>query len=386
MVNLNGPAAVSNGMLKQVSAQLTWTLVTPRSGPPAAIQAVELEWDGKPWIPPATICGSTQPRSPVQNLATYPCYNPYPSQLAEFSFTSRGQVWSRCGSEESAQRGQVGQVVPVFRPASAASPQPCGSGYVGTGSLAAPASTLLPAKDGTPSLVAVSPDGEYVAYYAPDKKAVFIGQAATGASPAAGSLHAVQGGVGSGVTALSWDSSHDLWIAQGGDVFTTPANGTAIQVTTAPPGVTALSIAPDGVRVALIAQPGSGTEVELAAVVHGEQSSQVQRGSPAPVASFSNAVQIGPDLVQPDALTWYDADNLIVLARSSAKTLSEVPVDGQDSSSSQFAPPGADAITASGAVNALVAGLSDGHLAVSTGLEGPWQSLGVRGENPAYPG
>ena len=98
-------------------------------------------------------------------------------------------------------------------------------------------------------------------------------------------------------------------------------------------------------------------------------------------------MQVGPDLAQPDTLTWYDADDLIVLAGSGARAaLSEVPVDGQDSSSSQPAPAGANAITAAGGMNALVAGLSDNQLAVSTGLEGPWQPLAVPGQNPAYPG
>ncbi len=115
------------------------------------------------------------------------------------------------------------------------------------------------------------------------------------------------------------------------------------------------------------------------------QPSQGQRGSPSLTASISKPVQLGPDLLQPDALTWYDADDLIVLAGTSAKKLCEVPVDGQNSSSPQDAPPGATSITADGSMNALVAGLTGG-LSVSTGLEGPWQFLGVRGQNPAYPG
>jgi len=383
VVSLHGPAA-SNAMLERVSAQLTWTLVTPRPGPPPAIQSVELVWNGTAFIPAGPICMNAQPTSPVQNLARYPCYQPYPSQPAEFSFSYHGQVWSRCGSEESAQGGHVGPVVPAFGPASAASAQQCGSsGYVvDTSSKAVPAAAPLPAGDGTPSIVAVSPDGAYVAYYAPDKKAVYIGPSAADAG-----LQKVQGGVGSGVTALSWDRNHDLWIAQSGDVFMAQANGPTIPVTTAAAtaDVTALSIAPDGVRVALIAQTGSGPEIQLAAVAHGVQPSQGQRGSPSLTASISNPVQLGPDLVQPDALTWYDADDLIVLAGTSVKTLSEVPVDGQNSSPPQDAPPGATSITADGSMNALVAGLTGG-LSVSTGLEGPWQFLGVRGQNPAYPG
>ena len=43
-------------------------------------------------------------------------------------------------------------------------------------------------------------------------------------------------------------------------------------------------------------------------------------------------------------------------------------------------------ITADGAANVLVAGLSGNNLAVSTSLEGPWYQLGEPGQDPAYPG
>jgi hypothetical protein len=378
VVNLSGLAKAGTTVLEQVSAQLTWTLAAAKPGPPQSIQSVELELDGKPWIPPASICGITQSRSSVQNQATYPCYNPYPSQPASFSFAARGQAWSRCGSETSALHGLVGPVVSIFRSA-----QQCGgSEDVPTTSASVPQSVPLPARVGTPSMVAVSADGAYVAVYSPDKKAVFAGLAS-----APGSLTQVQGGIGSGVTALSWDRNHDLWIAQNGNVFMAPVTGKAIQIT-APAGVSSLSVAPDGVRIALIVPSAAGGTVELAAITHGGQSSQGQRGSISEAVAIGNSVQIGPDLIQPDMLTWYDADNLIVLSGSEVKTLSEVPVDGQQSSSSQPAPAGAISITADGSTNALVAGLSGsgGRLALSTGLEGPWQSLGVSGLNPSYPG
>jgi Lipoprotein LpqB beta-propeller domain/Sporulation and spore germination len=376
VVSLHGPANASKTTLEQVSAQLTWTLASPRPGPPSAIQSVELVWDGQAFIPPEVICGSSQTRSPVQNQEIYSCYNPYPSQPSEFFFASNSQVWSRCGSEASAQRGQVGQVVSVFR--STGSSPPCSRGSVSTNSTAAPAS-VPPVKGGPASVLAVSPDGTDVAYYSPATKDVVIRLSASGG------LRQVS--VGPDVTALSWDRSHDLWIAQNGDVFMVPPTGAPIQATTDLQDVTALSIAPDGVRVALVEQSASGPEVELAAVAHGGPASPGQHGSPMETASINGPVQVGPDVAQPDTLTWYDADDLIVLAGSSTKaTLSEVPVDGQNSVSSQPAPAGANAITAAGGMNALVAGLSDHQLAVSTGLEGPWQPLAVPGQNPAYPG
>lgn len=382
VVNLGGLTGASTTVLKAVSAQLVWTLTSPRAGPSSAIQSVELELNGKPWIPPQTICGINQSRSFVQNQATYSCYNPYPSQPASFSFADRGQLWSRCSSEASAQRGLVGPVVSVFQPAVAAILQQCAGGDgVSTTSTTMPSSALLKGV-GTPSIVAVSPDGDYVACYSPDVKKVF-----TGPTSAAGTLTPVQGGViGPGVTALSWDRNDDLWIAQGGDVFMMPvkglAKGTAIRVSSVPAGVTDLSVAPDGVRMALIVQNGSTSEVELVAPSLGPQ----REGSLNEAASLGTPVQVAPGLDSPDSLAWYDADDLIVLSGGSDDTLWEVPVDGQQAFNSQPAPFGAYSITADGSMNALVAGLSDQRISISTSLEGPWQPLSVHGLNPSYPG
>ena len=191
------------------------------------------------------------------------------------------------------------------------------------------------------------------------------------------------------MTALSWDRNHDLWVAENGDVFMVPVNGqtTSVNTSALPGNVTDLSVAPDGIRIALIVQNGSSSVVDLAAIIHGGQSEQGQRGLPSETVSLTEpAVHLGPDLVQPEDLTWYDADNLIVLTGGSSPRLSEVPVDGQQSYNSQLAPPGTDSITANSEMNALVAGLPGEQLVVSTSLEGPWQFLGVHGQNPAYPG
>jgi hypothetical protein len=385
IVNLGGLTRASTTVKEQVSAQLAWTLATPRASlPSAAVQSVELELNDKPWIPPKLICGIRQARSPVQNQATYACYNPYPPQPVNFSFVSHGQVWSRCGSEASVQHGLVGPVVSVLHPASAASLACDGSAPVPTKSLTTPASVQVPII-GTPSLAAVSPDGQYVAVYSPGSpynKGLSIGSVGSSAK-----LNYVPG-IGSGVTALSWDRNDDLWVAENGDVFMVPVNGQPVPVNPVPADVTDLSVAPDGVRIAFIVQDGSSSVVDIGAIIRSSQSSQGQRGLPSEALSISLTVQVGPGLAQARSLSWYDADDLIVLAGTSSPTLWVVPVDGQASSISQPAPIGADSITADGDMNALVAGISSGGgtLAVSTGLEGPWQPLGVPGQNPAYPG
>jgi hypothetical protein len=388
VVNLGGAlAGAAPAVVEQVSAQLVWTLTGPQAIPLSDIQSVELEINGRAWIPPSNICGITQSRSPVQNLATYPCYNPFPAAEASFSFASGGQAWSRCGSESNARKGYIGSVVSIFRPTGAAGSQPCGGNeFVHAGSTAVPPPVTLPARAGKPSIVAISPNGQYVACFSPDKDAVFIGSASSGAT-----LTRVPGGIGAGVTALSWDRNNDLWGVQNGAIWMAPATGKAVivQVPASLTGdVTGLSVAPDGVRMALIVQDGSQTEVDLAAITYGAQSGTNGRpGAQLAQVSVGTPVRLGPNLTHPVALTWYDADDLIVLDSTGAgKTLSEVPVDGQESSAPQPAPEGAVSITADSGMNALVAGLDHARLSISTGLEGPWQPLGVPGLNPAYPG
>lgn len=387
VVNLGGALAKADtDTREQVSAQLVWTLSSLRVGQPS-VQSVELEINGKAWVPPETICAIKQSRSPVQNQATYPCYDPYPEQQARFAFAANGHLWSRCGSESNALQGSVGSVISVFRPPGVLG-HPCGDGkYVLAGSTAMPAPLQLSPKVGKPSMVAVSPDGQYVACFSPDKAAVFT-------APSSNASLLSKGLTGSGVTTFSWDASHDLWIAQGGTVWVQPVPGEPVPAqfsnTTDPGGqVTALSVAPDGVRIALIVQTGSGPQIELGAITQDGQSSARHLGSP-PVHYFiGHLVQVGHNVTQPSALTWYDADDLIVLGENPGhpgKSLWQVPADGQQAGDPDPGPAGgAVSITADGSTNALVAGLAHGKIAVSTGLEGPWQVLGVPGQNPAYP-
>ena len=56
-VNLGGTAATATStVLEQISAQLVWTLTGQQASPP--IQAVQLEINGKPWIPPIPPCAA----------------------------------------------------------------------------------------------------------------------------------------------------------------------------------------------------------------------------------------------------------------------------------------------------------------------------------------
>src|SRR5262249_24115949 len=142
--------------------------------------------------------------------------------------------------------------------------------------------------------------------------------------------------------------------------------------------VSQLRVAPDGVRVAMIVhEPGlPGFHLLLAAI------KRPAGGSP----YLTSTVSIGTDVPHPTQLTWYDADNLIVLSGAPPRPeLYEVPVNGS-SSSPLSTVPGTQSITAAGPAVPMAAGLADGQLALESNLNGAWTlHTGVAGY-PAYPG
>ena len=119
---------------------------------------------------------------------------------------------------------------------------------------------------------------------------------------------------------------------------------------------------------------GPEKEVLLAAIV--KTNDQVM---------LSSAVQLGADLTQPSALTWYDPDHLLVVNQASyGPQLEEVPADG-DRSSYQGIEPEMTSIAAAGPHNGLFVGLQTGHLARSVGLGELWSPF-AEGHAATYPG
>ena len=385
-VNLTGPGAATNrNVLEQISAQLVWTLTGQQESTP--IQAVELEVNGQPWIPPTAPCGGAggQSLGPAQKLAMYNCYNPYPAVApASFYYVGHGQAWSRCASWSQVTAGSISSVLAVFgRTGAAKLDQSCGGSVQASSAIVPP-----PQPHSIPALsrVAVSPGNQYAAGVSADGKTVYTW--ASGATKPFNSITT------SGVTAINWDRSGYLWLAQDGTTWAVPQtsnSGSGGQIPNSFTGqITGLGIAPDGVRVAAITQTASGRLLELAAIDHGAQAAS-QRENPTTrtstgPTSIGEPVRLGPNITDPIALTWYDADDLLVLdGMGNGSTLWEVPVDGQPATKLPGVLPGAVSITADGPMNALVLGLSGSGLEVSASLEGPWQPLGSGGQNPVFP-
>jgi hypothetical protein len=255
-------------------------------------------------------------------------------------------------------------------------------------------SHLLPAQQhppgGVPTKVAVSPDGQEAAYVVPGKNADAIYVRSLAGAGSDNQIKPLQE-PGVTVTSLGWDIQDDLWFTtSGGAVYVALGAGEPVAVSvTYPPAasdVVALSVAPDGVRVALILQVGPQRLIELGAIGRSGQQGPGERGSQSVRPWITTGVQLGTSLTDPVALTWYDADNLLVLeASGNQNSLYEVPVDGQQSAGPLPTPPGTTSITAYGPGNALVAGLANETIDVSASLEGPWQTLGGHGAAPAYP-
>lgn len=368
-----------------MAAQLVWTL-TGSPASPSSVQSVVLEIDGKQFVQSSPPCANGPSPGSFQTQAAYQCYNPYLPASASFYYVDQQQSWSRCGAVSAAGNGFIGRAIPLVGRTGAFSASQCGPNVSVTSPATPPAQppSLRPL-----SMAAVSPDGRFLAIVSSGQDALYIGALSGNAA----SFPDTPRLKGAGIAAISWGTDDDLWVAQGGSIFEVPATSTGERLAKFSGGyvsdVSDLSVAPDGVRIAVIVSGnGQGPELEIAAI--NESSQQTTEGrltAPSVRPQISAGVPLGgANVTDPMALTWYGADNLVVLNHaSSGNALWEVPIDGQ-SAQGLITPPGTISITADGEANVLVAGLTGTRLAVSTALEGPWQTLAEQGQNPAYSG
>ena len=336
-VNLGGAITKSANdvkLMQQVSAQLLWTLIgSGGSGP--AVQSVQLSVNGKPVIP----LGSDL--NPVQQLRQSK-YTPANGASSKFYYVdSAGDLLSRASS--------------VSKPVKVA--------HIGTGF----------------TQIAVSPDKQYVA--AVKNESLFTGRVGGPLVRRAGD----------GYTSLSWDPVDDLWATTGDQIVMLSGAASPSQQAGKPIGVsvvnsdgttqnvgpfTALRVAPDGVRVAIIVGGNDldfGAFVPLPNVRPGQAAVQIvlsQFYVSVPPATFTS-------------LTWYGPDNVIAL-RDPGPELTEYPVNG-GSSTSIPAQPRMSGITAS-LGNPLIASLPKGVMTADTSLSGSWMPVQGTGISAVYPG
>jgi hypothetical protein len=327
VVDLGGKAAAASQLQeKQMAAQLAWTFA---SGPPS-IQSVELEVNGRP-LP---IRGNQ-----LQLLNAYSDWMPGPSAGSNLYYIDSG-----------------GSVKVLSGPP--------GSGQLGSAN---------PVPDRLPPLrsIAVSPDGRWIAGISATGKAVYAWNLAHKAAPVREWPSS-----SSPCTSLSWDQQGDLWITAGGSVWLLPpGKDSATPVSASADTVTSFQVAADGVRAVMILS--SGAPLQLVAIS--------RSGGP----SLGSPVAIGSGITDPESLSWYDANNVIVLdASSSGSQLYEVPLNGGPLIFIQSQPNimSVTATNPSGPTANIAVGLVGGQIMVSSKLGAAFVITHAIGQAPVYPG
>lgn len=336
-VNLGG--AITKGatdkLLEQVSAQLLWTLIgSGGSGP--AVQSVQLSVNGKPWSPKGSDL------NPVQQLRQ--------SKYTPANGASSHQFYYVDGAGDLLSRASS-----VSKPVKVA--------HIGTGF----------------TQIAVSPDKQYVA--AVKNGSLFTGRVGGPLVRRAGD----------GYTSLSWDAADDLWATTGDQIVMISGAASPSQQAGKPIAVnvvnsdgttqnvgpfTALRVAPDGVRVAIIV---GGNDLDFGAFV---QLDNARPGHEAVQIVLSQFYVSVPSATF-TSLTWYGPDNVIAL-RDPGPELTEYPVNG-GSSTSIPAQPHMSWITAS-LGHPLIASLPRGVMVADTSLSGSWTTVQGTGISAVYPG
>ena len=322
VVNLGGTAAhAPDGVLGQVSGQLLRTLSGVGQGG-QAVQSIEVLQNGRPWSPP------NSHNNPVQSTSIYSPPSGASNGSTFYFLGSGGVVFS--------QNGAHGKPIAIEQ--------------IGTRF----------------DQIAVSPDGQYLA------AVTASGDLYTG--PFGGVL-AKRGGTQ--YTSVSWSPDDDLWATENAQVVVL-LPGNHLVTVTGVEGVTALAVAPDGVRVAMII--GDET-LDFGGISWHEGSRPSEPSVQIGLSPFS--VQTLANL---ESVTWYGPDNVITLANPGpAPSVTEYAVNGGNSTTISEEEPGMQSISAS-AGSPLVAGLSHGHMVTDAGLTGIWVSLPTVGMSPVYPG
>jgi hypothetical protein len=340
LVNIDVPRHAVDLKERAIALQVVATLTSPAYGTPL-FRAVKIEINGRLW----------PPQHPGQALGQsfYQGYIPHAPAGTKAYYLSPG------GGLRSLAAGSMHGTA-VLRAG-------------GTGQVAL-------------SHFAVSPRGNMLAGLAGPANTLYIGSLTTsgdGQRQTLGQLHMQL--TGTSFTSLSWDNLGDLWVTgqrrhKPGVWVLRGGQSPAIPVYP-PPGadqVTALRVAPDGNRVAMIVRTGTSVQLELAAIRHDSSGFWL-----------TTTTQLGPSLPPLTALTWFGEDRLLVVTGSSASSqLWEVPVDGNNPAS-LIQQPGILTVTAAGPGFPLYLGLAGNQQEELAGPNRPLAGI-TAGQAIIYPG
>ena len=231
---------------------------------------------------------------------------------------------------------------------------------------------------------AVSLDASRVAAVSTDGRTVYVG----GLARTEGLLPRVRG---TDLSPPSWDRGNNLWVvdrATGQLWYLANGANAPQEVSVADsPRLTAVAVARDGTRVALIVGAGKSARVKVGPIVRVETADpDIESGEAVSITSLREPV---PDLRSVRDVAWADAVTLAVLGSRDELPVAPYYVD-TDGYTITDTDPLADPVSITAAPplqpqeNPLVVGTADGELMQFTS-SGGWQPLGV-GTDPAYPG
>jgi hypothetical protein len=322
---------------EKISAQLWYTLSGAGQGQQGQVQSVALYINGHGYVPPGA-----SPGNPVQSHITQ--YRPADgSQKPGFYYlTKAGQLML----QDPIATGKPRQLAVI------------GHGYTS---------------------LAISPDGEYVA-------ALHGGSVYTGM---VGARSLKLRDVGMNVTFLSWEGNDNLWAVGSLGIVVVPGTTSKPATPSIPVSlpqsqsacgssqdVTAIRIAPDGVRVAIVF---GGQELAFGAIVPADAQAQqiTVHLSPFSVCGSAGAFT---------ALSWYGAGYVVALGEPGG-TLTEYPVNGGTATPIPGPSSGVQWVTASGEkkYGGVIASVSDGSMLLLNPSGGE-STVPVTGQWPAFPG
>ena len=349
MVNLRVPIPKGTNVTKlkeRISAQLLSTLVGSGQGG-SKVQSVELSVNGVPWSPP------NSQQNPVQQPSQAEYRAPSGASSEFYYVDSSGWL-----VEQGAVHGTPNRIVHL------------GKGY---------------------SQIAVSPGSPGTQYVA-----ALTSSGGLYAGPLNGRLTKQRGG---GYLSMSWDPEGDLWANTSDEIWQLPGpdnpgqafgqpvpvpvtvtNADGTDTNTGP--FTALRVAPDGVRMAIIVQsPIQGSVVYFGAINYPQSTRASQETVDIKLSPF-DVSQAGSTTFE--SVSWYGSNDVITLSGPN-QALTEYPVNG-GSSTAIPSPAHIASITASDN-SPLIAGLAKGGVTRAS-LTGVWPSVPVvkSGFTPVYPG
>ena len=356
-----GAVSIDPTKLKQMEAQLVWTLTyAPDSPGGTGISSVQLDIGHKQEVLLQSKFKSWVPQGPSGPLF-YQTLNQVGNPTLE-AFTPN----SGFGSPSTGQTGGTGKTHRLAGGSPVPGPPPAGLGR------------------GLFTAVAISPAPALGVRY-------FAGCRGTTAyiAPMLPITDLESRDLPGKCTSLSWDNHGDCWAVAGSDVYVLNATVTTVMVRVVsipalqiqPDNFVSLKVAPDGLRVAMIVRSKHGASVYVSAITKKSSIVYLAQGGPVLTA--------GPDLLNPIALTWWDSNHLLVLERQhGVSQLYEVPVNG-GASIKVLTPPDATSVTANGMFVAVGTPASRGQgqptVLASHGLNGSWAPVGP-GSTPTYVG